>query len=110
VYIKDGLFNKRRQGCEWRVRQADSFPELAQPLYLAIGRVAGDHGSVQSANGYTRQSVEGNARFLQAFEHTGLISAQCATTLQNKRHGFVGWKLQYACHAYTLRRTRKQDD
>ena len=70
---------------------AHQFPELAQPPDAALGRVAGDDGAVDGADGDAGDPGGGDAGRHQPLVHAGLIGAERAAALQQQRDALEGF-------------------
>ncbi|MNX82108.1 hypothetical protein D3C86_1138230 [compost metagenome] len=69
---------------------ADMGPEITQPRHAVLGRVAGDDGGVQRADGDARYPVRLDPGLGQPLIDARLIGAQRAAALQHQRpHGIA---------------------
>ena len=67
------------------------FPKRLQLTQAVLGRIAGDDGRIDSADGNARHPVRLDFGFMHGLIDTGLVSAKRATTLQNERNAIAAF-------------------
>ena len=76
--------SERRRGELGRKAVGHLSPEGAHALQPLSGRIAGDQGGVDRADGGSDHPIGLDAEFLQGLVDAGLVGAQGATALEDK--------------------------